>query len=216
MNDAPDDAESVFLHDCLNIIVHDLGGVSGSLFLRADLLAMRGLDDDARVIRSIATEARDLGHHARLIGPPLRSSGTLGKQRGGDLNTWWPVVERFGRHFLPGGVTLDGHMNDLKVPENAVGPLSRITLALIRDVATRITATPVRLTMVATREEVANRVNLTLACSSSDGQPVVLAATDATSRWLSFARRGADTCETPLELSPIASGVTLTLPAEDS
>jgi len=206
--------ESTFLHDCLNTIVHDLGGISGALVLRADVLAIHGMDDHARVLRSIAAEVRDLGHHTRLIGP-LPSSGTLGPQGSGDLNTWWPVVERFGRQFLPRGVSLNGQMNNIAVPAAQLGPLSRLTLALMRDVVTRTGVTPMLLTMIATKDADAQLVTLTLASAMADGTPLLVPEPEHPSTWMAFALHTAGTCGASISPSATTDGIVLTLPTVD-
>lgn len=140
MNDQPNGIDVALHRACVDTLIHDLGGVAGALYLRADLLMINGRPDDARVIRSIATEVRTLSQDTRLI-QSIAASGATGNEEY-QLTTWWTSVDRFARHFVPRGTRVEAQMNPQPFRQDAAGPLARVTLALLRHIMTTMEPLP--------------------------------------------------------------------------
>jgi hypothetical protein len=126
-------AELSELHDdVFSVVVHELGGLSSALALRAD--ALRGVlpDADARALRSLAEQARDLSRLLRLLRGPV-GEGMLAPSREVSLDSWWKLIAPLAAHALPRGVRLHSTFQVSSMPPGCATALTYLLLLAVRD-----------------------------------------------------------------------------------
>ena len=169
----------------VKVAVHDLGGLSLALALRAETLAVSPPAEAIHAMRDIARDMRAIsrGLH-QLQSPPVMSS--LYTRAPITVRAWFAENERFVRGVLGSGISLGVELGDGVLPYEHAAGLSCILFACCLDVRDRRGASsPTLLISAASATDAATvRMRLHVTCADARTPPLRARPT----RWQRIAR----------------------------
>jgi hypothetical protein len=157
------------------VIIHDLGGVSSALGLRAEALSADQTAADRLALQAIAEQLRDITRILRLLQGP-NTSELMSPMKEAPAQEWWRLTSRLLAAALPRKMVVEHHLDAALLSSAEVSVLSMLMMLAARDLTAR-----------GWRGAGGLRVQITSAAGRPRGAQVTLAVPLAD--WPSTARR---------------------------
>lgn len=125
--------------DIFAVLIHELGGQSSALALRADVLGAGLSPADLLALRTLAEQGRDMSRLLRLLRGPL-GDGLLAPARELAVADWWRLVTPLVSHALPRGMRLLPSFEISTVPPSSATTLTYLILVALRALGTASTS----------------------------------------------------------------------------
>lgn len=140
-------AEAAELYrDVLVLVVHDLGGVSSALSLRAEALTAILPESDRFALESLSEQIRDINRLLRLV-QGSRSDELLSPTKEAPVREWWRLVSQLLAAVLPRNVTLTHRLGATTLSSSEANVVAMLVMLAGRDLTSRGLNAPAQVTI---------------------------------------------------------------------
>ena len=126
-------AEAAELYrDVVSLVIHELGGVSSALGLRAEALSTHQPNADRHALQALAEQVRDITRLLRLLQGP-RTNELLSPMKEAPVQEWWRQIARLLAAVVPRNTVVEHQLGAAMLTSAAAGVLSMLMMLAVRD-----------------------------------------------------------------------------------
>lgn len=130
-------AEAAELYrDVLFLVVHDLGGVSSALGLRAEALSAILPEADRLALEGLSEQIRDINRLLRLV-HGSRSGELMSPTKEAPVRDWWRLVPRLLAAVLPRNIAIDHRLGSTNLTSSEANTIALLLMLAGRDLTSR-------------------------------------------------------------------------------
>lgn len=130
-------AEAAELYrDVMFLVVHELGGVSSALGLRAEALSSVLPDSDRAALQGLSEQIREINRLLRLV-QGFQNEAMMSPTKEAPIREWWRLIPRLLGAVLPRNIAIQHRLGASTLTPSEANVLALLLMLAGRDLTTR-------------------------------------------------------------------------------